>query len=198
MNSKQKNTITIIAVVVAFLSPIFFSYWYASKDDVTEERGTSNYGDLISPPVPIDNLALLDPLANKEYELHGKWNLVYITDTCDEVCLDNLYRIRQIHTAMDKHSLRVQRVMLMTEANVDSVISRLSDYEGQRIIEMDSSNKQLLADKFKLSNSESPLKANKIYIIDPRGSLMMSYPPDINPRGIMKDLKKLLKFSRIG
>ena len=42
------------------------------------------------------------------------------------------------------------------------------------------------------------LKPNIFYISDPLGNLMMSYPADINPKGILKDLKKLLRASRIG
>ena len=142
---------------------------------------------------------LLDPIANKQYSLYGKWNLVYVTDECNsEDCFNNLYRIRQIHIAMDKHSLRVQRVMLMTNAEIDSVVTNLKEYEGQRIIDISISDKNSLAKKFKLSETDDPISSNRIYIIDPLGNLMMSYPPDINPRGIMKDLKKLLKFSRIG
>jgi cytochrome oxidase Cu insertion factor (SCO1/SenC/PrrC family) len=40
--------------------------------------------------------------------------------------------------------------------------------------------------------------AERVYIIDPLGNLMMYYPPDADPSGMLKDLKKLLKYSKIG
>ena len=43
-----------------------------------------------------------------------------------------------------------------------------------------------------------PLPAHRIYIVDPRGFLMMSYTPDTDPAGIIKDLKRLLRYSSIG
>jgi len=40
--------------------------------------------------------------------------------------------------------------------------------------------------------------AKRVYIIDPLGNLMMYYPPGADPGGMLKDLKKLLKYSKIG
>ena len=40
--------------------------------------------------------------------------------------------------------------------------------------------------------------AERVYIIDPLGNLMMYYPPVADPSGMLKDLRKLLKYSKIG
>jgi len=40
--------------------------------------------------------------------------------------------------------------------------------------------------------------ADHIYLIDPLGNLMMRYPRDPEPARIIKDLQRLLKYSRIG
>jgi hypothetical protein len=37
-----------------------------------------------------------------------------------------------------------------------------------------------------------------IWLVDPLGNLMMRYPPDEPPRGMMEDIKRLLRLSRIG
>ena len=42
------------------------------------------------------------------------------------------------------------------------------------------------------------LDAGRVYIVDPLGNLMMYYRPDADAGGLLKDLRKLLKFSRIG
>lgn len=41
-------------------------------------------------------------------------------------------------------------------------------------------------------------QAGRIYIVDPLGNLMMSYAADAKPKGLLEDLKKLLKLSHIG
>ena len=42
------------------------------------------------------------------------------------------------------------------------------------------------------------LKIHQIYLIDPLGNVMMSYPKDATAKGMQKDLKRLLKVSKIG
>jgi hypothetical protein len=37
-----------------------------------------------------------------------------------------------------------------------------------------------------------------LFIVDPLGNLMMSYDAEANPKGLLEDLKKLLKLSHIG
>ena len=37
-----------------------------------------------------------------------------------------------------------------------------------------------------------------IYLVDPLGNLMMRFPRDPDPARMIKDLKRLLKYSRIG
>lgn len=44
----------------------------------------------------------------------------------------------------------------------------------------------------------SLLTAGEIAIIDPQGWLMMQYPPNSNPIGILKDIRKLLRYSHGG
>ena len=198
MEQNKRNKLTIIIITVAFLSPVILSWWYLNYTNVVTEGKKSNHGDLILPPHPIENLQLHDPVADKDYELYGKWNLVYVASSCDEKCVDNLYRMRQLHISMDKHSLRVQRVLLLTDPYKQNLKELFTEYAGQRIIEINKIDIRKLLGQFRLNEADDPLNANRLYIIDPLGNLMMSYQPDINPRGIMQDLKKLLKASRIG
>ena len=46
----------------------------------------------------------------------------------------------------------------------------------------------------------SPLqdRANWLFIVDPLGNLVMRYDARDNPKGLLEDLKKLLKLSHIG
>jgi hypothetical protein len=66
------------------------------------------------------------------------------------------------------------------------------------VINTDLIDTNALLDKFRLTSSDNPLEARRIYIIDSLGNLMMSFEPDANPRDIMQDLKKLFRASRIG
>jgi hypothetical protein len=43
-----------------------------------------------------------------------------------------------------------------------------------------------------------PPAADRVYLIDPLGNLMMSFAPDANPKGMLTDLKRLLGLSHVG
>jgi len=197
--AKKKNKITLILLGLFFASPLVLSWFVFNYTDYLEMRGTSNRGELIQPPRQLGNLALIDPFDKERKDsLFNKWSLVYVADSCDEACMDSVYLIRQIHARMDKHSLRVQRVLLLTTDSAETLKEKLSDYAGQQLIDNDTINVEQIVNKFKLADSDKPLDANRIYIVDPMGNLMMNYKPDTNPGDIYKDLKKLLRGSRIG
>tara|TARA_R110002072_G_scaffold21902_7_gene77229 strand:+ start:4205 stop:4819 length:615 start_codon:yes stop_codon:yes gene_type:complete len=196
---KKGNRLAIILVVVMFVSPLVLSWYVFNYTDFLEMRGSSNKGNLIEPVRPLGDLALIDPLNEKRKDsLFGEWNLVYVTAVCDEQCMDKVYLIRQLHASMDKHSLRVQKVLLLTNEAASELKTKLVEFKGQQIINTDLININELLNKFKLDDDEDPLKTNRIYIVDPLGNLMMSYESNVNPRDIYKDLKKLLRGSRIG
>lgn len=44
----------------------------------------------------------------------------------------------------------------------------------------------------------TPERAPGIYLVDPQGYLMMRYPQDVDRRGLLADLERLLKISQIG
>ena len=197
--NNKNNKIILIIVVIVFASPLILSWYVFNYTNFLQNRGMSNHGELIVPPRPIVDLSLIDPIkVDRKESLHGKWSMVYVTRSCDKLCMDNVYRMRQIHIAMDKHSLRVQKVLLLTEQTASELTEMLVDFRGQQVINTDLIDAYILLEKFRLTTTDNPLEAGRIYIIDPLGNLMMSFEPDANPRDIMEDLKKLLRASRIG
>jgi hypothetical protein len=43
-----------------------------------------------------------------------------------------------------------------------------------------------------------PRGTGALYIVDPLGNLMMAYAPDAPAKGLLDDLKRLLKLSHVG
>ncbi|MBS1172142.1 MAG: hypothetical protein H6R12_972, partial [Proteobacteria bacterium] len=41
-------------------------------------------------------------------------------------------------------------------------------------------------------------RADHIYLIDPLGNIVLRFPPHPDPKKMIKDLERLLKYSRIG
>ena len=195
----SKNKIIISVIIVAFIGPSILSWFIFNHTNFLEARGTSNYGTLISPPVLLENYSLTDPNnLDREDALYGKWSMIFVAETCEKVCMENVYRMRQIHLGIGKHSLRIQKVLLLTEQDPLQLTEQFINYPGQQVISNSATDSNLLLDNFRLDDAVNPIKAGRIYISDPLGNLMISYPADINPKGILKDLKKLLRASRIG
>lgn len=199
ISNNKKNKITILLVVIAFISPLVLSWFVFNHTDFLEMRGMNNHGALIEPPRPIENISLIDPRnADRKDSLHGKWSMAYVASTCDRHCMDNVYRMRQLHVAMDKHSLRVQKVLILTEQHASELSEPFAEFAGQQVIDANFVDVNTLVNKFRLTETDNPLTAGRLYIIDPLGNLMMSFQAEANPRDILKDLKKLLRASRIG
>lgn len=116
--------------------------------------------------------------------LHGRWSLVYLVPVpCAQDCRRALYLLHQIEQALGKDSLRVQRIVHQAPG------SDAPAWPGQwRLVRPDAL----------LSRLHTLRAQGRIYLIDPLGNLMMYYPQDFAPEGLIGDLRRLLKVSRTG
>jgi hypothetical protein len=89
--------------------------------------------------------------------------------------------------------------MVVTDATaLDMLRYTVKEYPGMRVAIGPAAAVRRLAGQFALP-AGSPLdNLNRVYIVDPLGNLMMSYPADADPRRMNKDLGLLLKASQIG
>ncbi len=161
-----------------------------------------NHGDLVQPVRSIQDVVLQTLEGNSLHfsELHGKWLMVYFgSSSCKAACVQNLYKMRQVQIAQGKDADRILRVFVVTDGlALDGLRTTLRDYPGLKVITGPADAITSLAKQFELP-SGSPLDAlNRVYIVDPMGNLMMSYPKDADPSGMRKDFVRLLKVSQVG
>lgn len=161
-----------------------------------------NHGQLVRPARPISDVTLksIDGSALAFGALHGKWLMVYFgTSRCATACVRDLYKMRQVQIAEGKDADRITRVFVVTDgATSPSLRATLKDYSGMKVLTGPTSAITALAKQFDLQ-AGSPLDGlNRVYVVDPIGNLMMSYPPDADPSGMRKDLARLLQVSQIG
>lgn len=198
---QRKQLITLILLLVVCVSPFVISWVLLNFTDVSK-IGVSHNGILIDPPRPIENFQLSNPAApeSKEFSLHGKWSLVYLLDgSCDANCQENIYKMRQIRLATSKYAHRVQRLVIHTTENTELFTAeQINDYQGQLMLFNGMLQKPEYEDLFKIDANDEPFSQQRLYLIDPLGNLMMTFPSGVDPRGIIKDMKRLLKYSRVG
>ena len=152
-------------------------------------------GELIDPPRPLPETPLTRPdgSAAPAGALRGSWLLVYVADdACDTRCLDALADMRQARLALDKDAGRVQRVLLHGGACCDAGFGTAES--DLRLLAAPGAAGASLRKLFPPAATGEP----GIYIVDPHGNLMMSYPASGAASGIRKDLERLLRLSHIG
>ncbi|MFQ5756851.1 MAG: SCO family protein [Acidiferrobacterales bacterium] len=190
----------VILLVALFALPFIFAYglyWYGWRPG-----GTINHGELVQPARPIADVTLrtLTGRDIRFHDLRRNWVLVYFGSAeCGNRCENNLYKMRQVRLAQGKDADRIYRVFLVTDArSLDRLRPMLVEYPGMQVITGPAENIKTLATQFTLP-AGSPLDGlERIYVVDPLGNLMMSYPADADPSGMRKDLVRLLKVSQIG
>ena len=185
-----------------FMMPAFVAWvMHNSSEEGWRPEGTTNTGVLVHPARPLAfpaDLMIGDVPAN-DY-LQGKWTLLYIGDgDCDEVCNKNIYNMRQVNIAQNENMKRVQRLYLSRGEALSPALGELleKEYPKMEVALFTDTQVQQLAPDFMIEDV-SMEGAERVYIIDPLGNLMMYYPADADPGGMLKDLKKLLKYSKIG
>ena len=160
--------------------------------------GGNSYGELIAPPHSLQLTALQDaqgkPFNAQQWK--KKWNLVTIAIACDTPCQSQVHLLQQVHVSLGKEMQRVQRVLLMP-AIVKSEDLLDLQHKYPELIVLAGTDVADLAHQFDLPG-RSAAQAERVYLVDPLGNLMMSYPQDYDPKGLRKDLTRLLKNSWAG
>jgi cytochrome oxidase Cu insertion factor (SCO1/SenC/PrrC family) len=191
----------LIAVALMFFAPLALSFYlYYGKFWHPGDR--VNAGELIDPARPLPALAL--PLAapasggasqtNPQF-LTGKWTFLYIQHgRCDDECLRHLYDTRQVRLALDREMDRVQRVFVGDSdcCDLKELMAAHPDLVAVRASPADAALLALLPQR------SGALNSHRVYLIDPLGNLMMFYAADARPKGMLEDMKRLLRLSSIG
>jgi cytochrome oxidase Cu insertion factor (SCO1/SenC/PrrC family) len=182
----------VMALAFIFVTPILFAFWH-------EPRSFTNHGELVQPARPLADVPLQSPQGGDAalWSLKGKWALIYIGEgACDERCRSSLYKINQLRLAQGKNAHRVRSVWLAPRDADDAARQRLrSEYPELTVMLADDPAMAELRRQF--AYGEAPVSGS-LYIVDPLGNLMMRYALDAEPRGMLKDLERLLRVSSIG
>jgi cytochrome oxidase Cu insertion factor (SCO1/SenC/PrrC family) len=195
-----KNRLTLILIGVVVSLPAILSFVLYTSG--WRPASTGNYGELVEPARTIKDIELETLGGGKLHvsDLHTRWTFVYFTiNECGTPCKRSLYKMRQVRLAQGENAKRLQRVLVVAdEVAFDKLRALLSDYPGMIVITGSPENVRTLSEEFALPAGRPFDGLDRIYLVDPVGRLMMSYPADADPSGMRKDLKRLLKVSRIG
>jgi len=190
----------LLALAALFFVPLAVAFWLYYGPADWRPAGGSHMGDLIDPARPLPELALptADGPPTEAGFLRGRWTMLYVGDgLCDQRCRKALYLMRQSRIALNKDMDRVQRVFLVTgrccdraflaQEHPDLVVVRVEDAASAAVLE-----------PFPSYDGVPVSAAGRIYLVDPLGNLLMSYPASAPDKALLTDVKKLLRLSHIG
>ena len=191
------SRLKLVLVISVFLGPLLAAFiWYYGFDASQAPAGQSNHAFLIQPTAPIEafeNMRYGQHPVNLE-SLKKFWTVVHLVKPpCDDVCRESLYNTRQTRIAVGKDGNRVQRYLILQDRDL---LDRLQSGHGDASFLIDSG--QGLENQIRSIFRKNGIGADDAILIDPLGNAMMVIPADLDPRLLLKDLKKLLKISRIG
>lgn len=192
MNARIKLILIFLLFAAPFiLAWIAFHFWKPSS--------FTNKGTLVNPVIQLAELPVSvmakERAAGKwsaQEPLNGKWVLLHFGDLpCDAACESRLVDMRQVHAALGKNQPRVQRAFAIRSGTLDPAFAaRVPDLVWI-------GGAELSAALTKAVPQGAPA-GEMILIVDPLGNLMMRHGPGADLKGVIKDMERLLKASRIG
>jgi hypothetical protein len=158
-----------LALPFVLAATLLFSGW--------RPAAAPHAGELLPPAVPLslDDLAIL--AGPPKSALAGRWLLVVREPAaCAGDCERRLDALRRVHVALYKAMPRVKRVLLadgdFALAQPDLTVAAPASWPA--------------------------LDRTGIYLVDPRGQAVLRYAPDAEPRAMLADVARLLRYSWTG
>jgi len=201
-NKINKGRQQLLLIIAFFSAPIVLAIIMYNTIPEGGPNKTKNYGDLITPARPLNDVALVSE-SGKSYkfsDMKKTWIMIYIGGAdCDKSCADSLYKIRQSRLAQRGEHLRIKRLYISTSGKAKASLKKvLKEHPGLEVVSGNAAGIKAVLEQFKLENKAAAKSANRIYLVDPFGNLMMSYESGFDAKGLVNDLTLLLKVSRIG
>ena len=190
---RRRTRILLIGAFLFFFIPIMGAWLLNLYAPGWHPFGTVNHGTLVRPvrPVTADSLQHVDGSAMDPAYLSGHWTLVHLLEgACARSCIEALKRSHQVQQALGEDIQRVQLILVLAQ----SMGARLAGLPPGVTIAV--AHSDWLA-SFSFADT-APGQGLGIYLVDPQAYLMMRYPPGVDQRGLLTDLERLLKLSKIG
>jgi len=177
----RADRIKLLLLMSLFAAPALAA-WVAHQ--VWQPAVAASYGELLQPFVP--RFVGMADAAGQPADLaalHGRWVLLTVAKgECGPACRQQLYLGHQVRFAQGRERERVARVLIQALIHADSAVpdGHLLTYRVPRAA---------------LANWPDPVRT---YIVDPQGRVMLRFPVAAEGKGMLRDLRQLLKASNIG
>ena len=192
-----RSRAVLIGLFLVFFVPVVGSLWLTLSRPGWLPFGQMNYGDLVSPARRMDGtgLSFLPGEDTSSPALTGKWTMIYAAgEGCADACRRVLFNTRQAYRSLGRDRARVQRLLLFDAVKAPFSLGELKAHHPD--LRFAFAPTGWLNDLPLNPESDSP--AQFVYVVDPRGYLMLRFDWNAEIKGMLKDLRRLMKFSKVG
>jgi hypothetical protein len=181
---KHKSRRNLLLVIAVFVLPIVLAKLALTQNWL--EYGVTNKGTLV------ENELTLQDLGISNTELDNMWLILYaLPNDCNEHCEQTLLSVNNTLIALGKYKPKVRNVALYKHTLSNDQLSHL-DHDEWSVIPSPN-NKHLL------------IQEPTVLLVDPLGNIILEHKPPMHVeeqamfgKDILADMKKLLKYSKIG
>jgi hypothetical protein len=181
---KYKNRRSLVMLLAVFLLPIILAK--LALDNQWLQLGVTNQGKLIKQPMTLTTLNIDDT------NIADQWLIIYrLPEECSEVCLTSIETVYNSYVSLGKDMPRVTPLLLDNNLFSEQQKNQLARSQWQ------------IQPITAVINTELP--EPQVLIADPLGNIILSHaiPPTLaqqSPfsKAIVADMKKLLKYSKVG
>ncbi|HCB13015.1 MAG TPA: hypothetical protein DEP36_05535 [Gammaproteobacteria bacterium] len=192
-----RQRLILLFVIACFVLPLAIA-WLLLADN-WRPSGAAQHGELLNPARPLPDLRFV-PIDERPWDqtvLQGHWLMVYVGTAaqCNAPCRTSLYDMRQVRLALGKELVRVKTVLLLDGMPNAELRQWLATEHADMLTGVADAE---IRNAFLQAFVEAEQGSGWIYLVDPLGNLLMRYPTTVKPGGMLKDLKRLLRLSKIG
>ena len=164
----------LLAIVAIFVAPIVIALGLRLSG--YQPIGTKQYGTLLAPAVDFNAVAATPALAWANAE--GKWRVVLKAPAqCGDACVSMVDTLQRVWVGLGRRAARVEIVYAGTPEPATS--ARLQEFPQARVVT--------------LAGDPLPPAGLGVYAIDPHGYWALSYDAGFAPKGLTKDLERVLR-----
>ena len=204
-----RGRIIMLVIVGLFFLPALLAHFTLSTG-AWKSQPLTHHGQLLTPPPHIDSLKLM-PIGQSAAQAStgdtAAWQLIYWQPShCDAACVNSLYVLQQVYLNLGSYRQRAAPLVILEHSNTAATAEQPVD----PVVTATSLTPQLNhATLFwRTPTPVEPTQAllpGYLYVSDPLGNIMLKYQLSndkqhaiMEAKGVLSDMKKLLKLSKIG
>ncbi len=183
-HSKYKNRRSLLLLLTVFILPILLAK--LALENQWLDLGVTNQGKLLEQSLTLNELGI------DQSEFSKQWLIIYrLPNVCPELCLHSIEVVHNSYVALGKDMPRVSPVLLKKDI-----------FSAQQNKQLAKSQWNILALTSQMNNL---LQEPQVLIADPLGNIILRHqlPEKVEQqaafgKAIIADMKKLLKYSKVG